>query len=100
VGFRDDGHPMELDAAVVRLYITGPTDMGVGDKAVFANQAKSVVGRVLRGVHETEDGVPIDAVFGYQSLANRIVLSAELIGTTNSLLVETGARAVAAYRSK
>lgn len=100
VGFRVDGHPMELDAAVVRLYITGPTDMGVGDKAVFANQAKSVVGRVLRGVHETEDGVPIDAIFGYQSLANRIVLSAELIGTTNSLLVETGARAVAAYRSK
>lgn len=100
VGYRVDGHPLELDAAVIRLYITGPTDMGVGDKGVIANQAKTVVGGVVEGTFETEDGQPLDVCFGYQSLANRIVLSAEIMGTTNALLIETGKRAVAAYRSK
>lgn len=100
VGFRVDGHPLELDAAVIRVYVTGPTGMGVGDKCVFGSQMKSIVGRVMTGVNETEDGVAIDAIFGYQSIVNRIVLSAELIGTTSSLLDHVGQLAVKAYRSK
>lgn len=100
VGFRVDGHPLELDAAVIRVYVTGPTGMGVGDKCVFGSQMKSIVGRVMTGVNETEDGVAIDAIFGYQAIVNRIVLSAELIGTTSSLLDHVGQLAVKAYRSK
>ena len=60
----------------------------------------SGVGRVMTGVNETEDGVAIDAIFGYQAIVNRIVLSAELIGTTSSLLDHVGQLAVKAYRSK
>lgn len=100
VGFRVDGRPLELDAAVIRVYITGPTAMGVGDKCVFGSQMKSVVARVMTGVNTTEDGIPLDAMFGYQSIVNRIILSGELIGTTSSLLDHVGQLAVKAYRSK
>lgn len=100
VGFRIDGHPLEQDAAVIKVYIVGPTAMGVGDKVVYFNQMKSVVGSVTTGINETESGVPIDVFFAYQSLSNRIVLSAEVIATTNTLLLLTGQRAVAAYRGK
>lgn len=99
VGFRVDGIPMDMDTVAIRVYITGPNGMGVGDKGVFANQLKTVVARVMTGVNTTEDGTPIDAIFGYQSIANRIVLSPEMIGTLNSLLVEVGRRAVEAYKS-
>lgn len=100
VGFRVDGHPLEMDAAVIRVYVTGPTAMGVGDKCVFGMQMKSIVGRVLTGTNETESGDAIDAIFGYQSVSNRIVLSVELIGTTSSLLDHIGQLAVKAYQSK
>lgn len=100
VGYRVDGQPLELDCAVIRVYITGPTGMGVGDKLVFGNQMKSVVARIMGGVNETENGEAIDAIFGYQSIANRIVLSCELIGTTSSLLMHIGKLAVNAYKAK
>jgi len=98
-GVRVDGKPLEPKAAAIRVYITGDTGMGIGDKLVFGNQMKSIVGRVMTGVNQTEDGEAIDAKFGYQSIANRIVLSAELIGTTSTLAVEISKRVVAAYRS-
>lgn len=98
VGYRVDGHPMDVDTAVIRVYITGDAPMGIGDKSVFSNQLKSVTARVMTGVNQTADGVPLDAIFGYQSLANRIVLSAELLGTTNTLLVEVSKRVVKAYK--
>ena len=100
VGYRVDGHPLALNEAVIRVYVTGPESMGEGDKIVFGNQLKSVVGAVMTDINETESGQPIDAVYGYQGVANRIVLSAELMGTTNTLLVEIGKRAVDIYRGK
>jgi len=96
-GHRVDGHPLDIDTAVIRVYITGDVSMGVGDKAVYANQMKSVIARVMTGENTTEDGKPLDAIFGYQSLANRIVQSAELIGTTSTLAVAIGELAVKAY---
>lgn len=61
---------------------------------------KTIFGRVMRGVNRTESGEDIDALFGYQSINNRIVLSPELIGTTNVLLRLISKRVAAAYRSK
>ena len=98
-GYRVDGVPMDEDTAVIRVYITGPTSMGVGDKLVFANQMKSIVGRLMIGHQTSEDHQPIDASFGFLSVANRIVNSAPLIGTTNTLLVALGQMALAAYDS-
>lgn len=66
-------------------------------KGVFGNQLKTIVGRVMSGKNETESGVPIDAQFSYVSIANRIVLSPEIIGTTNTLLKVISKRVAGVY---
>ena len=71
---------------VIRLKITKNVSTGVGDKGVVANQLKTVVGRTMRGKNETEGGEPIDIIFGFQSISNRIVLSPEISGTVNKAL--------------
>lgn len=98
-GFRVGGQPVENNTAIIKVYITGEVPMGVGDKLVFSHQMKSIVGRVITGVHASEDGEPVDATFSYDSVSRRIVTSAERIGTTNSLLVHLGKLFVEAYES-
>ncbi len=83
---RIDNKTLELDTAVIKVYITKEESTGTGDKGVFGNQMKTIFGRIMEGVNETESGEPIDALFSYQSIANRVVLSPEVMGTTNTLL--------------
>lgn len=52
----------------------------------------------MTGVNETKSGKSIDAIFGYQSISNRIVTSAEVIGTTNTLLREITKEVIDIYR--
>lgn len=98
-GFRVEGEPLSLDTVAIRVYITSDVPAGVGDKGVFANQMKTVFGEVLAGEVKTESGKAIDAIFGQKSIADRIVLSPELIGTTTVLLDVIGKKALAAYKS-
>lgn len=95
---RIDGNSLPFESAVIRIYITGPMSAGVGDKGVFANQMKTIFGRVMSGVNETDSGETIDAIFGYQSISDRIVLSPERIGTTNTLLKIISKRVADVYR--
>ncbi|MNU19608.1 hypothetical protein D3C71_78390 [compost metagenome] len=97
-GFRVDGDPLQLDTACIRIYITSDVAAGVGDKGVFCNQMKTVFGEVLEGEITTESGKVIDAVFGQKSIADRIVLSPEIIGTTTTLLDVIAKKALAAYK--
>lgn len=97
--FRVDGDPLALDTVVIQIYITGEVAAGVGDKGVFCNQMKTVFGEILEGDITSESGVVIDAIFGQKSIADRIVLSPEIIGTTATLLDVIGKKAVKAYRS-
>lgn len=97
---RIQGKPLPADNLLIRIYITGPQSAGVGDKAVFANQMKTVIGRVMNGVNETASGIPLDAIFSYQSISNRIVRSPEIIGVTNSLLKLISKRVANAYKGK
>lgn len=53
----------------------------------------------MTGANETKSGKPIDAIFGYQSISNRIVTSAEVIGTTNTLLREITKEVIGIYRN-
>lgn len=53
----------------------------------------------MTGTNETKSGKPIDAIFGYQSISNRIVTSAEVIGTTNTLLREITKEVIGIYRN-
>lgn len=91
-------NPLELDNALIRVYITGPSKAGPGDKAVFGNQLKTIFGRVMEGVNESEDGEAIDAIFGYRSISDRLVNSSEIMGTTISLLKTLTKQVVKKYR--
>lgn len=91
------GTTIETDCAMVRFYITSNVSAGVGDKGVFANQMKTVFSEVLPRSMKTESGKVIDAVFGSKSVADRIVTSPDLIGTTNVLLDVIGQRMLAIY---
>lgn len=98
-GFRIEGEPLALDTLAIRIYITSEVPAGVGDKGVFANQMKTVFGEVYAGEVKTESGQAIDAIFGQKSIADRIVLSPEIIGTTTVLLDVIGKKALKAYES-
>lgn len=91
--------PIVRNNLVVRLKITKDVGMGVGDKGVVANQLKTVACRVMHGVNETESGIPIDGIFGFQSISNRIVLSAEIAGTVNTTLRLISEKASEIYES-
>lgn len=97
-GVRFESDPLELDTLAIKIYITSPVSAGIGDKGVFGNQLKTVFARVMGGVNETETGTPVDAIFGYQSISDRIVLSPEIMGTTNTLLRVISKRVAKAYR--
>lgn len=90
---------IELDKAVIRIYIDSTEAAGDGDKGVLSHQLKTVIRRVLGANDRTESGRPLDVYFGYTSVANRIVGSAELMGTTATLARLRGQRAAKAYRS-
>jgi hypothetical protein len=97
--FRVEGNPLQLDTAAIQIYITSDVPAGVGDKGVFGNQLKTVFGAVLERDMFTESGVKIGAVFGAKSVADRIVSSPELIGTTTTVLDVMVSRAVEIYKS-
>lgn len=97
---RIDKDPLDLDTVAIRVYITGDVGAGIGDKGVFGNQMKSVFSNVMSGVNETEKGEALDALFGYISISNRIVLSPEVIGTTNTLLRVMSQNVAERYFSK
>lgn len=98
-GFRVEGDPLTLDTVAIRIYITADVPAGVGDKGVFCNQLKTVFGEVLAGEIKSESGKQIDAVFGQKSIADRIVLSPDVIGTTATLLDVIGKKAFEIYNS-
>ena len=88
---------MALNKAEVRFYITVQTGTSAGDKLVFSNQLKSTIGEVMDYEMRTKDGEEIEAVFGFRSIAARIVSSASIMGTTNTLLKVVAKKAVELY---
>jgi ASC-1-like (ASCH) protein len=96
--YRVSGSRLGLDKAEIKLYITIATDVGVGDKLVFANQMKSVVGEVMDYDVHTESGERIDAIFGFRSIMARVVNSPFIIGTTTTLLRKVAEKAVKVYK--
>ncbi len=92
--YRVDGNPLLLDTAEIRFYITNNETVGIGDKLVFANQMKSVVGKVINEDVYTEEGEKVDAIFGSRSVAARIVTSPYIIGTATTILKKIASMAV------
>lgn len=98
--FRIKGEPLLMDTLVIRFYITHDVPSGLGDKFVFANQLKTICSEVMDYDVKTESGKQVDAFFGAQSIFNRIVNSAFILGTTNTLLGVIGKRAAEIYNGK
>lgn len=99
-GFRIEGKPIPVDSLAIKFYITTVIKAGSGDKSVFANQLKTVIGNVIDGEMTTESGEPIEAVFGGKSIEARIVNSPFTIGTTATLLRVIAKQACEIYRGK
>jgi hypothetical protein len=96
---RIDKDPLDMDSAVIKIYITKTMAAGIGDKGVFGNQLKTIFSHVMTGINKTEAGDDIDAHFSYLSIANRITLSPEMIGTANSLLMTMSKQVAEKYFS-
>ena len=96
--YRVEGVPLMLDKAEIKIYIIVEDDCGIGDKVVFANQLKSVIGEVMDYDIHTESGEKIDALFSNIAIAKRIVNSPYIIGTTISLLKLIGKKSIQIYR--
>lgn len=94
-----DGKRLQPRQAAVVISITAAYDAGVGDKGVFSHQLKTTFGRVMTGVNETEAGEELDSIFGYQSISDRIVGSAESMGTTFTLALKLREMVIEAYRN-
>jgi hypothetical protein len=97
--YRVEGESLMLDTAAIKIYITADVPAGVGDKGVFGNQLKTVFGEIMEHDLLTESGVKVDAIFGAKSVADRIVSSPDIIGTTTTLLDVIGKKAFEIYRS-
>ena len=84
-----DGNPVELNTAVIRVYISYWSKAIGGSKVVFANQMKSTIREVSPVSIKTELGYTLGGVFGKVSNDNRIVNSIyrQCAGNTVSRLV-------------
>jgi hypothetical protein len=96
--YRVSGSRLGLDKAEIKLYITISTNSSTGDKVVFANQMKSVIGEVMDYDVHTESGERVDAIFGFRSIMARVVNSPFIIGTTTTLLKKVAEKAVKVYK--
>lgn len=99
-GYRVDGAPLLPGTMEVRFYINQALKQSVGDKLIFGNQLKTIVGEVTPEPMVTESGVLVDAKFGSIAVGARIVRSPYIIGTTSILLKILAKRAARAYRGE
>lgn len=96
-GTKYKGNEFGDDTIVIQFYIKEDIVQGVGSKLVVASQLKSVTNEVLEEPILSESGVEIDMVFGMASVANRVVNSCQLVGSTNRVLEELQNQAVDMY---
>ena len=101
---RVDGQQLDLNQVAIRVFITGQTLMGDGDKLVVGNQLKSVITGTIEGTFQTDGEVvkgagpvDIDVEFSYRSINARIVNSPILMGIGNLLLEALGREMAAAF---
>lgn len=83
---RVNGKKLTQNQLAIKIYIDGDITLSSGDKLVFGNALKTTVSRVATDPMTTQDGMIVDALFGYQSVSARIVKSPEIAGPMNSIL--------------
>ena len=98
--YRVSGKPLILNTAEIQIFITVDDRSGVGDKGVFGPQLKTVHGEVLPDNVLTEFGDVIGGVFGYRSIAARIVTSTLNVGMNTTLLIKGSKNALKIYNGE
>ena len=83
----------------ITFYVDAMLDAEVGDKGVVNNPLKSIFGGVMDDSNRTESGKPIDILFAYQSVDNRILYSAITNLLVYTYLDKSSDDIVAAYDS-
>ena len=73
---------------VIKVYIDGELNAGAGDKLVFGNALKTTISRVDTNGITTEDGQPVQGIFGDKSIAARQVGSPDRTGIVSNVIVE------------
>lgn len=84
--YRSEGKNLLPNTFELKVFIETKLTQSYADKGVFGSQMKSVVSDVFASDIRTESGEPIDAMFSYKSVMNRIVLSPLLIGAAARLM--------------
>lgn len=92
-----EGIPLKEGEVEIKVYLQVGDTMGIGDKAILANQLKFTVGAVYDHDVYTLGGKEVEVMFSNKSLAARIVNSPFLIGTTSTVLDLLKDKAVDTY---
>jgi len=74
------------NTVVIQFYIKSEITADVGDKLVFDNSLKTVIGQVINEPIITSSGVKVDAIFSGQGINNRIINSPLLIGNAQRVI--------------
>lgn len=84
--YTSSGKKLNIDEIEIKIFIRVEGETAVGDKVVFANQAKTVVGEVFEyDMIGTESGETVDATIASVSFIYRVIESPYLLGTTARL---------------
>lgn len=96
-GTRIKGVQLSSSDVLVVFYIKTKVACGIGDKIVFGNMLKSVVGKIEHNPITAENGDKIDAVFGANSIYDRIVCSVFINSISDTVLEKAEQDVLAMY---
>ena len=85
-GYSVNGVPLEEDKIHIKFYIEITNKLGAGDKCIIGSQLKSTITSVYDYPIVTDDGENIDVVFSLKGNLARMIRSADLMGTTATIL--------------
>ncbi len=91
------GNPLVPGTVEVKVYMEDEVAAGIADKLLLSLQLKCTISDVYTHDFTTEDGIDIDGTFSAKSISSRIVTSADMNATTNTVLKVLGEKAVEMY---
>lgn len=95
--YRSEGKNLLPGTFELKVFIENKISMGVADKGVFGNQAKSVVSETFSSNITTESGEKVDAMFSFRSVLNRTVLSPQTSAVVNRVVKKASKTAADIY---
>lgn len=98
--YRSEGKNINIDMLELKVFISIELEQQIGDKGVFGNQMKSVVGDVYDKSITTESGDVVDAMFAYDGILRRVANSPIVQGVATRLLRKVGNKVADIYFGK